>query len=280
MADANYTMSANNGASDESRKAVIKATGALTAGRNLVIPAAASSVTKIYVVTNATSGGFAVTFKTFAGTGIAVPAGMTYLLRCDGTNVVMANIISLDNTSAVTGMLGVVNGGTGGVTAGAARTALGAAASGALGSSGITGAAASGANADITSLSAVTYVAAGVTLGSGGPVVGYRDVPQLSQTPATAMVLGDASKHYFASAAGTWTIPSSTGGGAVAYPIGTVLTFVNTTGSNCTIGITAPDTLTQAGTGSTGARTLANAGMATALKIGSAAWIISGSGLS
>jgi hypothetical protein len=67
---------------------------------------------------------------------------------------------------------------------------------------------------------------------------------------------------------------------SVAYPIGTAITFVNDLGAGViTIAITT-DTLLLAGVGSTGSRTLAAAGVATALKITSTAWIISGAGLS
>lgn len=84
MADANYTLSANNGVSDEARKAFLQITGALTASRDIIIPA----VTKAYTVTNATTGGFSVVVKPAAGTGVTIPNGSTYMVRCDGTNVV------------------------------------------------------------------------------------------------------------------------------------------------------------------------------------------------
>jgi hypothetical protein len=45
-------------------------------------------LSKIYIIKNSVSGGFAVTLKTSAGTGISVPNGGTALLYCDGTNVV------------------------------------------------------------------------------------------------------------------------------------------------------------------------------------------------
>ena len=83
---ASYTLTANNAASDEARCAVIKVTGALTAARNVVCP----TQPKMYILENATTGGFAVTLKTSAGTGISVAAGASAWLRCDGTNVVDA----------------------------------------------------------------------------------------------------------------------------------------------------------------------------------------------
>ena len=74
--------------------------------------------------------------------------------------------------------------------------------------------------------------------------------------------------------AGTFTIPANA---SVAYELGTVLTFVNTT-TVSTIPITS-DTMTLAGTATTGTRTLAANGIATAIKIAATSWIISGTGL-
>jgi hypothetical protein len=86
MADANTTLTANNGADDQSRNMYIRLTGALTAGRNVVVPTAE----KLYFVRNATTGGFAITVKTSGGTGIAIPAGTAAIVMCDGTNVIEA----------------------------------------------------------------------------------------------------------------------------------------------------------------------------------------------
>lgn len=84
MADTNQTLTNLNGASDEARNMVVEATGALTAGRNIVVPTAE----KLYLIKNSTTGGFAVTVKTSAGTGVAVYPGQTRWVFCDGTNVV------------------------------------------------------------------------------------------------------------------------------------------------------------------------------------------------
>lgn len=104
--------------------------------------------------------------------------------------------------------------------------------------------------------------------------VGYLGLPQNSQTATYTAVLADAGKHILMTTAGTYTIPAN---GSVAYPIGTVLTFVNGT-TSCTIPITT-DTMTLAGSATTGTRTLAANGIATAIKTGSTTWIISGTGL-
>ena len=81
-----HTLTTANGTTSESRCAMlVAATGsggtAITGAGQIVCPAAA----KLYVLQNNTS--FAVTLKTSAGTGIAVAAGNTAFLFCDGTNV-------------------------------------------------------------------------------------------------------------------------------------------------------------------------------------------------
>lgn len=82
--DATLTLTASNGASDQARNMVVNLTGAMTAGRNVVVPTA----NKLYLVKNSTTGGFAATVKTSGGTGVAVPAGTARWVYCDATNVV------------------------------------------------------------------------------------------------------------------------------------------------------------------------------------------------
>jgi hypothetical protein len=101
MLDANYTLSTASGTADEARKMFVVATGALTAARNIICPTAS----KLYFVANTTTGGFAVTFKTSAGTGISIPNGEAMVLYCNGTNVV--NAITNFNELDVAGALNV-----------------------------------------------------------------------------------------------------------------------------------------------------------------------------
>lgn len=123
---------------------------------------------------------------------------------------------------------------------------------------------------------AVTFNGALTTDNTTADECGFKGIPQNGQNAYTC-VLSDAGKHIIASNSGTTlTIPANA---SVAYPVGTVLTFVNGTGGNITIAITT-DTLTLAGTGSSGSRTLASTGVASALKVNSQIWYISGSGLS
>jgi len=113
----------------------------------------------------------------------------------------------------------------------------------------------------------------------GTEAVGYRNIPQNSQSTAYTLVLADAGKHIFHPAsdnnARTFTIPANS---SVSYPIGTALTFINMAVANVTIAINS-DTLIFSPSGTTGSRTLATNGSATCIKIASTQWLISGSGL-
>jgi len=109
--------------------------------------------------------------------------------------------------------------------------------------------------------------------------VGYKNIPQNSQSAAYTLVLADAGKHILHPStdanARTFTIPANS---SVAYPIGTAITFVNMTSQVVSIAINT-DTMYLSSAGTTGTRSLAQYGSATALKITSTSWIISGSGL-
>ena len=107
--------------------------------------------------------------------------------------------------------------------------------------------------------------------------VGFRNIPQNAQTGNYTLVLTDAGKHIYrgSGTAATWTIPANS---SVAYPIGTAVTFINFSSTSVSIAITT-DTMYLSSAGTTGTRTLANYGSATAVKIATTAWVISGSGL-
>jgi hypothetical protein len=109
--------------------------------------------------------------------------------------------------------------------------------------------------------------------------IGYLGTPVNSQSAAYTLVMADSGKtilHPSTDAnARTFTIPANS---SVAYPIGTVLTFINETSQVVTIAITT-DTMTLVNSTTTGSRSLAQNGIATAVKITSTKWIISGVGL-
>lgn len=110
----------------------------------------------------------------------------------------------------------------------------------------------------------------------GSNNIGYLNIPQNAQTGNYTLVLGDAGKHIFHGSADgsgdTYTIPANA---SVAFPVGTVITFVNLASATVSIAITS-DTLTLAGSTTTGTRTLGQNGIATILKVSTTAWLISG----
>ena len=109
--------------------------------------------------------------------------------------------------------------------------------------------------------------------------VGYREAPRNAQTGNYTLVLADRGKSVVmgdgTATALTATIPANS---AVAFPIGTVIIFVNLNTVGLSIAITT-DTLTLANSTTTGTRTLARNGLATCVKINTTSWLISGAGL-
>lgn len=103
-------------------------------------------------------------------------------------------------------------------------------------------------------------------------------VASQSKSADYTLVLGDANKFLLHPVADTnnrtFTLPANA---SVAYPVGTWITFVNEV-NTLSIAITS-DTMTLAGGTSTGTRSLAAFGVATALKTASTRWVISGTNL-
>lgn len=110
--------------------------------------------------------------------------------------------------------------------------------------------------------------------------LGYINIPQNSKSADYTTVLADQGKHLLHPSADTtariFTIAANA---SVAYPLGTAITFVNQNAAGVlTIAITS-DTMRLAGAGTTGSRTLAANGLATAVKITTTEWIVSGTNL-
>lgn len=80
---ADTTLTVANGASDQSRNMTLNLSGSLSAARTVICPA----TPKIYVVKNATTGGYAVTLKVTGQTGVSIPNGSTVVVYVDGTDV-------------------------------------------------------------------------------------------------------------------------------------------------------------------------------------------------
>lgn len=80
------TLTDINGTADEARNMFIRVIGTPGGATNIICPA----VSKLYFVTNATTGGYSIVLKTSAGTGITVPNGRSITLYCNATDVVEA----------------------------------------------------------------------------------------------------------------------------------------------------------------------------------------------
>lgn len=206
----------------------------------------------------ATIGTDAVTFTQFSvnsanivtasspGAGIGHFAGSTQALT--SSLIVNADITAstIDLTTKVTGTLPVGNGGTG-----------------------------------ITSLGTGVATFLGSPTGANfNSMVTSKAIAQNSQSTAYTTVLTDCGGSIYHpgadTTARTWTIDSNAN---VAAPVGCTITFVNDTSAGVlTIAITS-DTMVLAGAGTTGSRTLAASGVATATKMTSTRWMINGTGL-
>ena len=104
-----------------------------------------------------------------------------------------------------------------------------------------------------------------VTFPPASASVGYLGTPQNAQVTNYTLVLADSGKQIYmaaAQAATTYTIPANS---SVPFPVGTSVTFVNSSTNSMTISITT-DTLTLSPAGTGGSRTLAQYGIATAIK--------------
>jgi hypothetical protein len=124
-----------------------------------------------------------------------------------------------------------------------------------------------------TGTGTITATAATATTSSTASSVGYLGMPQNSKSTTYSTVIGDVGKHIYVTSSTTITID-----GSVAYPVGTTIGFISAVGVTTIIAI-GTDTLYLGGTGTTGSRSLAAYGMATAVKVESGKWFISGNGL-
>jgi len=133
--DGAVTLSLTNGnaagtniGSTTAQYAVLRITGTLTATKVITAP----SSSKIYLVDNASSGGFGVTIKASGQTGYTVAASTKAYVYFNGTDYVLASTNDVSKLSGllslatqVTGTLPVANGGTGAATLTANNVLLG-----------------------------------------------------------------------------------------------------------------------------------------------------------
>jgi hypothetical protein len=99
------SLTANDGAADTARSAMLELTGTLTGDTGVYLP---SGITKSYIVKNNTSGSFNATVLIDGGTGTAVPQGGSIIVMTDGTTVTDA----VDTTALGLGTASTLNFGT------------------------------------------------------------------------------------------------------------------------------------------------------------------------
>jgi hypothetical protein len=268
----------DSNALQDARALYLNLSGTPGGAATLNVPA----IEKNYIVKNGTNE--IVTIKVAAQTGVAIPVGKTVLVYNNGTDVVTA----VDHIPSLTlgAALPVASGGTGITSFGSGvATFLGTPSSANLAAA-VTDETGSGLLVFATSPTLVTPVLGTPSSGTlssctvdGTDAVGFRNTPVNSQSADYTLVLADSGKTIFHPAADnnarTFTIPANS---SVAYAVGTVLTFVNLAAADVTIAITT-DTMYLAGDGTTGSRTLAEYGIASAVKLASTDWLISGNGL-
>ena len=108
--------------------------------------------------------------------------------------------------------------------------------------------------------------------------LGFRNVPIVSVAANVAnTVASDAGKAFYHASGAAVNTVNIAANANVSYINGTVLTFINLSANALTI--SCGDTMTFIANGATGSRTLANNGMATAIKVANTAWVITGSNI-
>lgn len=251
--DVTVTLTDTN-ATQSARNLRLNLTGTSGGARNLIL-GSGCQIEKLYLVNNNLAD--AVTVKNTTGIGIDVPAGKSMWVFNNGIDVVdvVTHVTSL-TTSTVNKVT---------ITAPATSATL--------------------TVADGKTLTASNTLAlAGtdsttMTFPDTSASIGYLNVPVNSQSTNYTAVLTDSGKTIFHPSsdnnARTFTIPANS---SVAYPLGTVLSFCNLAAANVTIAITS-DTLYWTTAGVTGSRTLGQYGLATAVKLETTTWLISGSNL-
>ena len=287
--DTDATLTTTDGAANQARNAIILWTASNGATTRTVTAPAKS---KAYIVINSGTGSVIVK-ASGRPSGPTIASGYKALIAYDGTDFVKVASSVVNLASEVTGTLPIANGGTG--TTSTTFVNLTSNVTGTLpvanGGTGVTTSTGSGNNVLSTSPTLSSPTLTTPVLGTpssgilsactvdGTNLVGYQNIPINSQSADYTLVLTDAGKSIFHPASDandrTFTIPSNS---SVAYPIGTAVSFINMSTNNLTIAITS-DTMYLTAAGTTGSRTLAQYGSASAIKMTSTTWMITGSAL-
>ena len=235
----------DNIGSTTAQYAILRWTANGSVTRIITVP----NVSKTYLVINDSAGTQSITVKVSGQTGVTFVKGTNGLISWNGTDFVLMGMKSskVTITPVATGStLTLADGKT--LTASNTLTLAG------------------------TDSTTMTFPPASAS-------VGYLNAPINEQSADYTTVAADSGKAIFHPSTDannrTFTIAADA---SVPYAVGTIIAFVNMSANNLEIAINS-DTLYLAGAGTTGTRTLGQYGMATALKLTSTTWLISGTNL-
>lgn len=88
MANVDYTLTNLNGISDEARNAVLVIGGTNSAIRDVIAP----TVNKVYIISNQTTGGYAIRIKTASGVAVSIPNGTVQIVYCNSTDFFLGSV--------------------------------------------------------------------------------------------------------------------------------------------------------------------------------------------
>jgi hypothetical protein len=111
------TSSSTGITSSTAQYAILNISGAMTAARNLIVP----SSSKSYIIYNNTTGGYTLTVKGSATTGVGLVNGEKAIVAWNGSDYIK---IASSVATALTGVLPLANGGTNATSAPAAMASL------------------------------------------------------------------------------------------------------------------------------------------------------------
>lgn len=226
LANTQGTSSATNIGSTTAQYAILNVSGAMTAARNLIVP----SSSKWYIINNSTTGGYTLTVKGAATTGVGVVNNERALIAWNGSDYVKL-------ASMISGLVPVASGGTG-LGSGTSGGVLAYTAAGTLASSGALTANALvvGGGAGAVPTSAAT--AAGIITFLGTPSSSNLAAAMLDETGSGALVFGTSPTvnnptitNYVESVVSIGTVSSTS---TLSLTNGTVQTATLTASTACT----------------------------------------------
>ena len=275
ITSAAQALTIQDGSPDEARNAAVTVTTTTTANFSVFVP----PVTKLYTFTNASAYVATVYASTVAGnttpagTGVAIPAGKSVLIRCTGINVIeqfnhvvgafsTSDGVSVGGDLAVTGIPSGPTAAPGTNTTQLATTAFVTNVAGSLGTM-------SSQDADAVAITGGTM--SGMT--SIADTVGnVRNIPVLNKTTTYTLVATDTGQVVSITTGGV-TVPPS------IFSAGQAISVYNNSAVAQTITQGVGVTMTLASSGLTGNRTLGGYGLCTILCLASNTFVITGAGI-